>query len=319
MSTTDGRITVHDLAEMPLFRYVTSESVDGVLERCRIEELRKNGVLMRQGDTNRNLYVILSGELGVRLDSPESDPIAILGRGDTVGEMSLIDHKGASAYVIASADSRLLVFDEDSIWALVRSSHAAACNLLGIITTRLRNANIVLSERMRLEHDFHHYGSVDALTGLHNRYWLNHTLPRLIRRHERSNKPLSLIITDIDLFRDFNTHYGHLCGDHVIHTVARVFTEHLRPSEMAARYGGDEFIVLLPGVTLEQARIAAERLRRILVETSVHMPDGTTVPTPTISIGIAQYRNGDSADDFIAAADAAMYRAKGRGRDTVSS
>src|SRR6185369_15825985 len=179
-------------------------------------------VLMRQGDINHNLYVVLSGELAIRLASPDSDPIALLGRGETIGEMSLIDQKGASAYVIATTDSRLMVFDEESIWALVRFSHAAACNMLSIITTRLRHTNFVLSERMRNDHNFHQYGSVDALTGLHNRYWLDNTLPRLIKRHERSGEPLSLIMTDIDFFKDFNTHYGHLCGDHVIHAVARV-------------------------------------------------------------------------------------------------
>jgi diguanylate cyclase (GGDEF)-like protein len=318
VSLTDYKLTYDELAEIPLFRYVTPESVDSLLERCRIVDMAKNDILMRQGEQNSNLYIVLSGEMGVRFDSPDSDPIAVLGRGETIGEMSLIDQKGTSAYVIASTDSRLLVIDEESIWSLVRSSHAVACNLLIIITARLRNVNSVLSERMRLEHNFHHYGNVDALTGLHNRYWLNHTLPRLIKRHNRNDKPLSLIMSDIDLFKDFNTHYGHLCGDHIIHTVARVFTEHLRPSEMAARYGGDEFVILLPGVTLEQTSIAAERLRRNVSETIVHMPDGTPVPTPTISIGIAQYRQGESADDFITAADAAMFRAKQNGRNTVS-
>ncbi|OGT98303.1 MAG: hypothetical protein A2079_05640 [Geobacteraceae bacterium GWC2_48_7] len=171
---------------------------------------------------------------------------------------------------------------------------------------------------MRHEHNFHHYGSVDALTGLHNRYWLNHTLPRLIKRHQRNGKPLSLIMSDIDLFKDVNTRYGHLCGDHIIHTVARVFSEHLRPSEMAARYGGDEFIILLPGVTLEHAHIAAERLRHNVSEVTVHMPDGTLVPTPTVSIGIALYLPGENANDLIAAADAAMFRAKQQGRNRVS-
>ncbi|MBI2355538.1 MAG: GGDEF domain-containing protein [Deltaproteobacteria bacterium] len=304
---------------MPLFLHVAPESVDGLLQRCSFMELREHDVLLRQGDANHNLYVVLSGELAIRLASQESDPIALLGRGETIGEMSLIDQKGVSAYVIATTDCRLLVFNDESIWALVRFSHAAACNLLSIITTRLRHTNFVLSERMRLDHNFHQYGSVDALTGLHNRYWLDNTLPRLIKRHERGDNPLSLIMTDIDLFKDFNTHYGHLCGDHVIHAVARVLTEHLRPSEMAARYGGDEFIIILPGVALEHARIAAERLRKTVAETVVHIPGGGSVPTPTISIGIAQYRQGDSADDFIAAADTAMYRAKGQGRDTVST
>lgn len=318
MPSTKSRITFKELADMPLFSHVAPESVDGLLQRCAFIELRRDEVLMRQGDTNHNLYVIMSGELAIRLASPDSDPIALLGHGESIGEMSLIDQQGASAYVAATRDSRLLMFNEESIWSLVRSSHAAACNLLSIISSRLRRTNHVLSERMRLDHNFHQYGSVDALTGLHNRYWLDNTLPRLIKRHERNGEPLSLIMTDIDLFKDFNTRYGHLCGDHVIHTVARVFTEHLRPSEMAARYGGDEFVILLPGVTLEHARHAAERLRLIVDEAVVLMPDGAAVPTPTISIGIAQFRQGNSADDFIAAADAAMYRAKERGRDMVS-
>lgn len=318
MSIAEHGMKFYDLAEMPLFRYVAPESVDGVLERCTVLNVSRNEVLIRQGDHNRSLFVVLSGEFSVRFDSPDSDPFAVLGRGETIGEMSLIDQKGASAYVVAADDSRLLVFDEESIWSLVRSSHAAACNLLNIVTARLRNINTALSERMRHEHNIHHYGSVDALTGLYNRYWLNHTLPRLIKRHQRNGKPLSLIMSDIDLFKDFNTRYGHLCGDHILHTVARVFSEHLRPSEMAARYGGDEFIILLPGLALEQARMAAERLRRNVREVSIHMPDGTPMPTPTVSIGIAQYRPGDSANDFIAAADVAMFRAKQQGRDTVS-
>lgn len=319
MTSVDPRIILRDLGEMPLFRHVASEAVEGLLQRCTTVELRKNDVLIRQGEKIQHMYVVLSGEVAIRLDSPDSDPIALLGRGETIGEMSLVDQKAASAYAIAVTDSRLLVFDEERIWSLVRSSHAAACNLLSIITTRLRHTNIVLSEHMNLEHAVQQYGNVDALTGLHNRYWLDTTLPRLIRRHEQSGEPLSIIMTDIDLFKDFNTRYGHLCGDHVIHTVARVLTEHLRPSEMAARYGGDEFVIVLPGVPLEHARLAAERLRRIVAETVIHMPDGAAVPTPTISVGIAQFRHGDSVDGFIAAADTAMYRAKEHGRDRVSA
>ena len=318
MSLAELRLSRFDMTEMPLFRNVTPESVDGLLEHCHIKELRKNDVLMRQGEVNHHLYIVLSGELSIHLDSPDSSPIALLGRGETVGEMSLIDHKVVSAYVIAAADSRLMMLDEDMLWSLVWSSHAASCNLLGILTSRLRNANIVLSDRMQLEYDFHQYGTVDALTGLHNRYWLNHTLPRLIKRHDRTAEPLSMIMTDIDLFKEFNTKYGHLCGDHVIHAVARVLMDRLRPSEMAARYGGDEFVILLPRAALHQARIAAERLRVIVDNLVIQLPDGTTVPTPTISVGVAQHRPGDCADYFISTADAAMYRAKEKGRDMVS-
>jgi len=315
---TNSHLEAYKLEELPLFKHVPPESVEGVLERCRLIQLEKNDTLMRYGGINHDLYIILEGELGVRLDSQIKDPIIVLGRGDTVGEMSLIDHKGASAHVCATSDCTLLAFDEDTLWELVSVSHAAACNLLAVLTSRLRNTNIVLANQMKIEYDFHQYGTIDALTGLHSRYWLDNILPRLIRRNGRGNKPMSLIMTDIDYFKDFNTRYGHLCGDRVIHSVARVFTEHLRPSELAARYGGDEFIVLLPGVPLEHARIAAGRLQRMVAQTVLYMPDGAVLPTPTISVGIAEYKNGDTPEQFIAAADAAMYRAKDMGRDTVS-
>ena len=316
--STNRLLKPYNLEEIPLFKHVAPESIEGVLERCSHLKLAKNDILMSQGDVNRNLYVIIEGELSVRLDSPDSEPIIVLGKGETVGEMSLIDHKAVSAYVCATCDCHLLVIGEYTLWGLVSVSHAASCNLLNVLVSRLRHANAVLSDRMRLEYDFHQYGTIDALTGLHNRYWLDHILPRLIRRYSLEEKPISLIMTDIDHFKDFNSKHGHLCGDHVIHTVAQVLTEHLRPSELAARYGGDEFVVLLPGVPLEHARIAAERLQRMVAEMIVHMPDGTAIPTPTISVGIAQYRIGDSAEQFIAAADAAMYRAKDLGRDTIS-
>lgn len=315
---TTNLLKLHRLEDIPLFKHVNAESVEGVLEQCRHIQLGKNDILMRQGEENHSLYVILDGELNVCLDSPDNNPIIVLGRGETVGEMSLIDHKEVSAYVCAASDSNLLALDENALWGLVDVSHAAACNLLNILTGRLRNANLVISERMRLEYDFHQYGTIDSLTGLHNRYWLDHILPRLIRRHDRARNPLSLIMTDIDHFKEFNSRYGHLCGDHVIHSVARVLTERMRPSELAARYGGDEFVVLLPGVSLEHARIAARRLQHMVAETSVHMPDGTAIPTPTISVGITQYRSGDSVEQLIAAGDAAMYRAKDMGRNTVS-
>lgn len=315
---TNNLLKLQHLKDIPLFKHVTAESVEGVLEQCKLIKLGKDQILLRQGEENHHLYVILDGELNVRLASPESDPIIVLGKGETVGEMSLIDHKAVSAYVCAASDCNLLALDENTLWELVDVSHAAACNLLRVLTGRLRNANTVLSEQMRLEYDFHQYGTIDALSGLHNRYWLDRILPRLIRRYTRERKPLSMIMTDIDHFKEFNTRFGHLCGDHVIHSVARLLTEHMRPFELAARYGGDEFVVLLPGVPLEHARIAARRLQHMVAETPVHMSDGTVIPTPTISVGITQHRSGDSAEQLIAAADAAMFRAKDMGRDAVS-
>lgn len=312
-------VSPDELKELELFQYVSPESIEGVLDSCSVTDLNRGEVLLNLYQPNTRLFFILSGQVGIHPDTTETEPIAILGKGEIVGEMSVIDQKGVSAIVVARSDCRFLVMEQDILWSLVQVSHAAACNLLKTLTRRLRGANFNISTRTRLEEELHRYGTYDALSGLHNRHWFNTIFPRQLDRSEITRRNLSLIMIDIDHFKEFNDRFGHLCGDQAIHLVGRVLMNHLRPTELAARYGGDEFVVLLPDNDMANAELVAERLRTEVTAAPIELEDQTGCPPLTISIGVAQAKRGDSPEDLLNAADAALFRAKAKGRNTLST
>ena len=307
------------LERIPLFRCVSPESLEGIIDCCQIRSIEPEETLLHPGRENHQLYILLSGRLRVHLHNLDSEPIAHIEPGEIAGELSVIDGNHTSAFVVAERRSRVLVMEQELVWSLVTVSHAAACNLLTMLSARLRSANECIAERMLREHTFHSYGTVDALTGMHNRHWLNEVLARMVTRSSCGGGPLSVLMVDIDSFKAFNDTFGHLCGDRAIHTVARALMENLRPTVMTARYGGDEFIIALPGVAADTARQVAERLLQTVRETEIPRHDGSFLPPLTISIGLAAARPGQTAEDVIAAADAALYRAKALGRDAVSA
>lgn len=307
-----------ELLQLNLFRSVAPESVGAILSTCTIRNASAQEVIITPGETRHRFFILLDGRVRVHLDSIESDPITFIEKGEPIGEMAVIDNTVASAYAVADMDSRLLELGEDALWSLVEVSHVAACNLLKIFSQRLRHANNVIAEKMQLEHSYYHHGSIDTLTGLHNRYWLDTVLPRQVRRCTIGGKPFSVIKIDIDWFRQFNERYGILCGDRAIHSIARVLVEHLRPTEMAARFDGDKFLVVLPDVDIKQARHAAERLRQKVMYADIVMPDGRRLPSLSISLGLAQARPGQTVEGLLAVADSAVNRAKQMGRNFVS-
>lgn len=305
------------LEKIALFRHVAPESLQGIIDCCGIRSLQRQETLLFPERVNRELYILLSGQLRIHLQDPQSEPIAYVAPGEVAGELSVIDGYPTSAYVIADEDSRVLVMEQELVWSLATVSHAAAFNLLTMLSGRLRNANRCIGEKMQQEHAYHSYGTVDALTGMHNRYWLDEALTRMVHRAGRSSSPLCVLMLDIDNFKEFNDAHGHLSGDRAIHTVAKTVLESLRPTVMAARYGGDEFLVAIPDVAVETALEIADRLRQKVAATEIPH-QAATLPPLTVSIGVTGIVPGQSAEDVIAAADAALYRAKLLGRNTVS-
>jgi diguanylate cyclase (GGDEF)-like protein/PAS domain S-box-containing protein len=157
----------------------------------------------------------------------------------------------------------------------------------------------------------------DGLTGLYNRRYLEDVFSRELHRAERSGKPVSVVMIDIDHFKRFNDQHGHDAGDFVLSAVARAISNNIRPSDIACRYGGEELAVVLPETTLECARDRAEHMRRAIRETNLTHA-GQTLPAPTASFGVAVYpANGTKPADLLKAADQALYRAKQAGRDRV--
>jgi diguanylate cyclase (GGDEF)-like protein len=309
-----------ELRQIRLLRSVDLESIRGLIDACTIRSLDTGDVLITAGQANRTVYFLLSGKVNVHLDSLKSDPTAILGPGESVAEMSVLDGRPASAFVVAAEPTRLLAMDEEILWSLVHSSHAAACNLLISLTARLRNADAVIVDGQEVEQDYRHAGTVDALTGLHNRIWLEKALERQIQRIVKDGRPpqFSAIIIDIDYFKAFNDRYGRLCGDHVLLFVSRTISDRLRSTEIITRYGGDEFVILLPDADIETARSIGERLHQEVMDAVPVMPDGKTIPHPTISLGLVTLQPGQTPSGLLAEMERALSRAKNGSRNRLS-
>ncbi len=158
----------------------------------------------------------------------------------------------------------------------------------------------------------------DQLTFLSNQRKIVGDLQHMVTQTNRSRKPLAIFMLDIDHFKPINDIYGHMVGDQVLRRLAGELRDGIRRSDRIGRYGGEEFLILLPATPLQAAISMAERLLN-LVRKLAFEADGQTVRL-TVSIGIAQYYRGETWKDFLARADKAMYQSKNEGRDrwTVS-
>jgi len=130
---------------------------------------------------------------------------------------------------------------------------------------------------------------------------------------------VSLIMIDVDDFKDFNDRFGHIAGDRALSAVSRILLKHFRPRDVLVRYGGDEFAVLLPQVGVESAVEIADRVRRSVSGDTEDSSDSLIQVPVRISMGVAELPPHGNLDNLIRAADAALYRAKHAGRDRVSS
>lgn len=305
------------IARQELFQRVRIEDVEGILDRCEVLELDRDETLIQAGQANHDLYLILEGALRVHLAADMHTPVTTLQAGQSVGEVSVIDHQSASASVIADSHCRLLVISEEKLWMLVESSHAIASNMLVILSQRLRYGNSVINKIKELLREYEYNATIDPLTSLYNRRWLDNMLERVMHRCKTNHQPLSVIMIDIDYFKQFNDTHGHLAGDEALRVVARTMLQSLRPEDMVTRFGGEELLALLPGLELEAARRVAERLRLAIAATPIHDNDGNPLPALTISAGISEMGDDTEPLDLINKVDAALYRAKHQGRNCV--
>ncbi len=306
-----------DLEKQELFKETELGIIAPLIRDCPVQEAKKDEILIKAGEPNLNLYLILSGQFKVNLNSGDTDPVAILGTGQSIGEISIFDHQPTSAEIIADTDSRVLVLDENILWFLVNQSHTIAYNLLSVLAQRMRYGNSVINTIKSLLIKYEHTSTVDPLTGLFNRRWLDDMMTRVMQRCSTSNQPLSAFMIDIDFFKQYNDEHGHIAGDDALRIISYLILQNLRPEDMVARYGGDELFALLPRQDLAIAKHVAERLGNKVCKTEIKHSDGTVLPALTISIGVAKMKDNDSPENLINAADNALYRAKHSGRNMV--
>lgn len=155
----------------------------------------------------------------------------------------------------------------------------------------------------------------DGLTGLYNRHYFDEQISSEVACARRFERPLSLLLIDVDFFKKINDTYGHQGGDQVLRIVAFKLLKMLRPSDTLARYGGEEFALILPHLDKQESITVAERLRRI-IEKEIILVDEKEIKI-TVSIGVSAFAKGDSPAQLIKDADGALYLAKREGRNRV--
>ncbi len=234
------------------------------------------------------------GLMKSRPDLKDTPVIMLTGRDDRELRIKCLE-QGASDYITKP-------FDVEELVARVKV-HLKIKNL----QDDLRRTNELLLELSNTDH----------LTGLFNRRYLMESLGKEIQRGQRKGANLSLIILDIDHFKQVNDQYGHLQGDIVLQKVALQLQKELRNYDIAARYGGEEFIAILPDASLEEAVFVANRVRSS-VQTARFNGEVSQLSL-TVSLGVAMFTKQGCAtvDAFIKLADDALYRAKANGRNRV--
>jgi two-component system, cell cycle response regulator len=158
----------------------------------------------------------------------------------------------------------------------------------------------------------------DALTGLHNRRYMESHLSTLVEQAASRGKPLTVLVLDIDYFKSVNDTHGHDAGDEVLREFSQRLKKSIRGIDLACRYGGEEFVVVMPETDMAVATMVAERLRRRIASEPFPISQGANAVEVTISIGLAaRHSVSDNAANILKRADQALYRAKRDGRNRV--
>jgi diguanylate cyclase (GGDEF)-like protein len=307
------------LEGLELFHGVDPDDVQDALQRCDRRDIAAAELLLSPGTRNENVFVVLSGSLKVHVGSVDTPPLATMEAGACVGEMSIIEDRDPSAFVVAAAPTHLLVIHQTVLWEMVHASHEFAKNLLIVLSERVRSHNRVIADSVGELRKFERHAKTDALTGLNNRHSMEEVFNREIQRCRRDEQPVSLVMIDVDNFKVFNDRFGHIAGDRALSAVASILRHQFRPRDLLVRYGGDEFAVLLPEIDQAKALTIAERVRESVCGNTGNGNDSLVQIPVEISMGVAELAAEGDLTSLLRAADEALYRAKRAGRNTVSN
>jgi diguanylate cyclase (GGDEF)-like protein len=175
-----------------------------------------------------------------------------------------------------------------------------------------------LDEINKLRGELEEQAIRDPLTNAYNRRYMSEFLDKEVARAQRENTPVTIVIMDMDNFKQFNDTYGHKCGDLVLQAITKFLVEHSRRGDIVCRYGGEEFVILMPNASLETSYERAEMWRQDFSESVIEYEDMKL--SATFSAGVATFpEHGRTGDAILQAADKALYKAKDAGKNKVTS
>ncbi len=270
----------------------------------------------------RGVVALVGEHPGIQADNIQAVPglgavaDSILGKGS--GSYQYIDRHGTEQLLSVRLIPELNWFlfvegDTENALASIRNSlYINVLLSLGITAIVLLTTSWTINRyQSRLEV----LATADKLTGLANRQALDLLMQQALIETHRTGAPLCTLLMDIDHFKAVNDRHGHIAGDRLVRHVAKVIRRSLRNSDIVARWGGDEFLVLLKNVSPERSGMLAEKLRAAIEKSELNL--GKEKAAVTVSVGTTMYRNGDTADQMMSRAEAALYQAKEQGRNRV--
>jgi diguanylate cyclase (GGDEF)-like protein len=312
------------LKSVSLFNSFSVKELNTVYECLKVLEIKKDEKLFTEGDEGDEFFIVKSGIIAssIKCQDGSQREIAVFRPKDFFGEMSIFENAPRSATCYSKEDSLLYKFQKSDFFKLLGTHPDFAIRImykmLNITTQRLRNTGNFLSDMVRWGNEASRRAVTDELTGLYNRRYLDSALESYFQTSRTVNKPLTLIMVDLDYFREINNLYGHETGDNAIIEVANTFRKHLREQDSMARYGGDEFTVILRDTEQKDAFDLAEKIRMDLKKFTLLKNLGGNIKTMSLSMGMASFpKNADNLPDLRRKADQALYKAKENGKDRV--
>lgn len=242
--------------------------------------------------------------------APDAVKMLLTGYSDMESTIAAINGGGATHFIFKPWDDSQLL---QTVREAVKQFH--------LILENRRQQEMINAQNLQLteqNEELKRLASTDGLTGLTNRRTLYEFLGTGVSRVRRYGGTLSLLMIDIDHFKRVNDTWGHAAGDTVLRNIAQLIRLALRDVDIAGRYGGEEFVVLLPETEIDGAMQIAERLRLSVAGTPVPQESGPPIPV-TVSVGVGQLAAEESGESLLSRADQAMYRAKNNGRDRVET
>jgi diguanylate cyclase (GGDEF)-like protein len=312
------------LQNVELFSLLSEEEIGRIIKSLHSVEKEADEVLFKEGDEGSELFIVVSGKVVSYVVLPKGTKreIAEFKSGDFFGEMSIFENTNRSATCYTKEKSLLLSLRERDLFELILYDPEIAIKImyrmLNITAERLLDRSEFLSDMVQWGEEARKRAITDELTGIYNRRFLDDSLTDYFEKAKNNGKPLSLVMLDIDNFKDYSDMFNQKQINQVILEVASVFKRHLRENDIVARYGGDEFTVIMPDTDLKSAFKVAEKIRIAVSELQLSNTLKQDIRQITISQGISSYpENTDDLEVLRVMADKALYKAKLEGRDRV--
>jgi diguanylate cyclase (GGDEF)-like protein len=298
------------LEESPLFQKVKNSALATMVTKSTQVSIAAGEILLMPGQLNDHIYVVLSGRMRAQLNMDDTQPLALFGVGECVGEMSMFDDHQVSAYVIAITDCELLSIEHTEAWSVLNKSLQASHNMLALLANRIRSTDRTVAEWQANAQSYSALNYVNAVTGIYNRHWLVENIGRLILRHTGNQQPCAFVLMKIDNFDLISTGFGKLGSEQTQRSVVEALQRHLRPNDVETQIDTDQFAIFLPKTPAESANAIANRLLEEINGMIVGTPSGDALAPVKVSIGVGIPQVDDTFESLIARTLLAMHRAQ---------